>query len=71
MSWTQLELFPLELVHRPTIAETRGETAVMQCLQCGTLVATHVRVKLGACPSCSSSAWKRQPTEVGPFRKAD
>lgn len=71
MSWAQLALFPDELYHEPTTAERRGDTAVVMCQQCGTLTATATRVQLGPCPACGLTTWRRQPVDVGPFRKYD
>lgn len=60
---------------RPTISWARGDTTVMQCAWCGTLVAIPRKVRvLGPCPdpACTKSGnptgdWWRQTVPVGPF----
>jgi hypothetical protein len=63
------DLHPDELVHKPTIAELRSETCVSMCGNCGCLIATRTKVKLGMCPTCAKQQWIKQPTECGPFRR--
>lgn len=67
----------MTIVIVPTISMQRGDTTVVQCLNCGciaTIPADRWRSRkrpIGPCPVCEHQRWSRQRMPVGGLRYSD